>query len=211
MHLPRKLMIAALSLAVPVSLVNAVDVDPGWAAPSAAAPGTISCTGVTGKVAFNPTLEAKGDSNTETSTTTITLTHCRTSKGTAPSKGVVTSTTKTTTTNNSADSCAGLAGSAKRATAFTIAWTHSPSISKSVVSFSGFTPTLEPVSKDAGFVLPNTGGKVSVTGSFTGTDGGKTSHAVLYVAMTAAQIGAACAHLDGIASLKFDAGSVTLK
>jgi hypothetical protein len=80
-----------------------------------------------------------------------------------------------------------------------------------MVKFSGLMPATETGSGDAGFTLPQTGGTSSVTGSYPGTDKGKTSTATVYTNMTALQIGTLCSNATGVASLTLDAGTATLK
>jgi hypothetical protein len=208
MHMPRKLL-AAVVLTVPTVLFTTAGVAPSWAAPSAAAPGTITCTHVSGKVTFTPPLTLSGNSNTETTKTRTVFTHCHVSTGTAPTKGVTASTIIKTTTNMTANSCAALGASMP--VTEKVVWTHTPTIANSTVKFSGDMGATEPTSMDAGFTLPNTGGTASVTGSYPGTDHGATSSSTVYTNMTGTAIGAACASATGLASLTLDAGTITLK
>jgi hypothetical protein len=90
-------------------------------------------------------------------------------------------------------------------------WTHTPLIANSTVKFTGLMVATEPTSMDAGFTLPNTGGSATVTGSYPGTDHGKTSTATVYINMTATAIFAACGTTAGVAKLTLDAGTATLK
>jgi hypothetical protein len=206
MDVSRRILMAAGSIALPIVLVSTIDVSTAWAANAS---GTISCSKVSGKVTFTPTIESTGDSNTETSKVSLTFTSCTVSRGTAPTKGTLTETIKTTSTNNSADACSTLAAS--RPATLKIVWTHTPAIGASTVKFSGDSTVSEPGSGDAGFASPNTGGMASVTGSYPGADGGKTSTLTVYSNVTALAIFAACAAGDGISSLTIDAGSLSLK
>lgn len=208
----RVILAFVASLAVPIGLIAALPLAVGLPTGSASAanppaPGTITCTQITGKITFTPPLTLAGNANSEVTKTTTTSTHCTVSTGTAPTKGVTHSTITKTSTNNTANSCTGLATSVP--VTEHVVWTHTPLIANTTVKFSGLMQATEPVSGDAGFTLPNTGGTASVTGSYPGTDHGKTSTATVYTNKTASQIATACA--TGVASLTIDAGSATLK
>jgi hypothetical protein len=209
MDMRRLIQALVASFVVALALPLAVVWQAGPASAATAAPGTITCTHITGTITFTPALHATGTSNTEVAKTRTTSTGCTVSTGKAPSKGVTTSSITTTSTNDSANACAGLATS--RPVTEHAVWTHTPLIAPSTVKFSGLMVATEPVSGDAGFTLPNTGGTASVTGSYPGTDHGATSTATVYINMTAAQIFTACGTTAGVAKLTLDAGSATLK
>lgn len=205
----RRLILALVaSLAVPTGLVVALPSGSAFAA-NPPAPGTITCTHVSGTVTFTPPLTLAGNANSEVTKVRTTSTGCTVSKGTAPTKGVSNSTITKTTTNNTANSCTGLQTSVP--VTEHVVWTHTPLIANSTVNFSGLMPATEAGSMDAGFKLPDTGGTASVTGSYPGADHGKTSTATVFTTMTAGQIVTVCQSTAGLASLKIDAGKATLK
>lgn len=206
----RVILALVASFVVTLALPLAVALPTGSAsAANPPAPGTNTCTHITGKITFTPPLTLTGNANSEVAKTTTTSTGCSVSVGTPPTKGVTHSTITKTSTNNTANACTGLATSVP--VTEHVVWTHTPLIANSTVKFSGLMSATEPVSGDAGFTLPNTGGTASVTGSYPGADHGKTSTATVYTNMTATQIGALCSSATGVASLKIDAGSATLK
>lgn len=206
----RRIILALVaSFIVTLALPLAVALPTGSAsAANPPAPGTNTCTHITGKITFTPPLTLSGNANSEVTKTRTTSTGCTVSTGKAPTRGVTTSTITKTTTNNTANSCTGLETSVP-VTEHTV-WTHTPAIANSTVKFSGLM-TATSTSGDAGFTLPNTGGTASVTGSYPGTDHGKTSTATVYTNMTAAQIATLCTSATGVASLTIASGSATLK
>jgi hypothetical protein len=207
----RVLQALVASFIVALALPLAVALPAGFAsAANPPAPGTITCTHITGKVTFTPPLTLTGNANSEVTKTKTTGTGCTVSTGTAPTKGVTTSTITKTTTNNTANSCTALASAQTIPVTEHTVWTHTPLIANSVVKFSGLMPATS-ASGDAGFTLPNTGGTSSVTGSYPGTDHGKSSTATVYTNMTAAQITTVCESTAGVASLTIASGSAMLK
>ena len=216
MDMRRVILALVGSLAVPtgfvIALPLAVALPTGSAfAANPPAPGTITCMHVTGKVTFTPPLTLAGNSTSEVTKTRTTSTGCTVSRGTAPTKGVSTSTITKTTTNTTANSCTALATAQVIPVTEHVVWTHTPLIANSTVKFSGLMPATS-ASGDAGFSLPNSpGGTASVTGSYPGTDHGATSTAAVFTNMTATQIATLCSSATGVASLTISSGSATLK
>lgn len=207
MHLIRKLVLVSAALALPVAwAVTAVAPGPAGAVTPPVAPGTNYCSTVTGTVTFNPAMTLNGSSSvtTETATIAATATKCKVSKGVAPTKG--TTTAKIVTKGPKANACTGLATS--RPVALGVAWTHTPAIANSTVSFPGYT-VVQNKAGDEGFSLPKSGQKSTVTGSYPGTDSGHTSTALVYTTKTESQLAAACA--TGLKSLTIGGGAVYLR
>jgi hypothetical protein len=211
----RVILALVASVAVPTGLVIALPLAIALPTGSASAanppaPGTITCTHVTGKVTFTPPLTLAGNSNTEVTKTRTTSTGCTVSKGTPPTKGVSTATITKTTTNNTANSCTALAMAQVIPVTEHVVWTHTPLIANSTVKFSGLMPATSSAG-DEGFTLPNSGGTASVTGSYPGADKGKTSTATVFSNMNATQLAAACSSTAGVASLTIASGTASLK
>jgi hypothetical protein len=218
----KKLLIAAATAVLALGVVAVIGVtSAGATLPTITANGTINCTTLGGKIAFSPPLETTGDSNSETASVAVPLKGCSFTSTNLPAgsivTGKVTSSIATVTSDNSANSCGGLATS--RATTQSVKWTDKNSagtqlahIVGTTASFSGFDVLFSPAN-EPGFDLPqDTGGTVSATGSFTGTDGGATSEANIFAKKTIAQITALCNNetTDGMVKLPVGApGSAT--
>ena len=87
--------------------------------------------------------------------------------------------------------CTGLVGTTKYTSAtFTVTWNTAiaPTISKPSQSVG----TTVGVPKHGEFIVPGAGGTTSSTGSFTGTDGGKTTTSQAETTLTAAALLTAC-------------------
>lgn len=172
MRFPRKLVMAAAAVALPVSGI-AVLVAPGIASAGGSpvtGTGTVTCTGVKGTITFSPPL-VPGGTGTSTTTIKVTLTKCTTGGGsniTKVTKGTVTST------SSGSNDCTGSLTTSKPES-LTTTWKSTPSAVPTSTSFSGFNLNTSP----EGFTLPNTGGTASGTGSFGGTDSGASSTATV--------------------------------
>lgn len=203
-----RVLMAAVSLSIPLAVTSTVGVQPSWGAQNSAAAGTLKCSKSNGSITFTPALTTSGNANSEVTAIKLTLTGCVASNGHNPTKGVLTSTITTTTTDNSANSCTQLAVS--KASTSKIKWTITPVIANTTLMFSGFT-SANNAAGDAGYTEPNVGGTASVTGSYPGTNGGATSTGSLYTNQTSAQILTTCGSTGGVASLAVTTGKLNLK
>jgi hypothetical protein len=165
------------------------------------ATGSVTCTSVTGTIAFNPPLTNSGTSP-ETTSITLTASGC-TPAGSSAS--TVTSGTATATIQSATNGCLSLLTS--KPVAVAVAWSPS-SIHASVATFSGYA-IVSDAGGNIGFGLPNSGGTATIAGSFAGTDNGATSKATTYSALTQTTLLAACATAAGVPSLAITNGSVT--
>lgn len=189
--------VAAVGLPLGVLSVVAA---PGTASASGAitANGTITCNSITGSITFKPPLVNNG-SAPETSTAKITESGCTDTSTNLPAGTVVTGSVKTTLSNGSStDSCTSLLTSSSES--LPVKWSGKSGKTKvgiepSVVAFSGYN-VVSNSKGDEGFQLPGNGsggsGTASATGSFTGTDGGASSSAVVYSTSTAGQLLSEC-------------------
>jgi len=166
------------------------------------ATGGVSCTDVTGTLAFDPPL-TNGGTAPETTQITLMASACTTTRSSAQ----VTGATATATLRTPTDSCASLL--VPKPVAAAVTWNPS-SVHASVIEFSVYGIVNSPGTGDAGFQLPGSGGTAGVSGSFAGSDDGATSHGAIYTDLPAAQVLSSCAAPGGLASLTLASGSVTL-
>jgi len=92
--------------------------------------------------------------------------------------------------------------------AVAVAWSPN-SVHASVASFSDYIFLVDPTGH-AGFGFPGTGGTANVTGSFGGTDGGKSSTVSFLSSLTNKQFLAQCATTAGVSSMSIVIGTLTL-
>ena len=102
--------------------------------------------------------------------------------------------------------CSGLLTS--KAFTVRIKWTPT-NVHLSSVRFSGFQATADQAG-DAGFALPGTGHRVTVKGSFAGTDKGASSMASVFSDESSIQAVTTCGQATGLASLTVASGQVSL-
>ena len=200
----RKLLMAAAVAIVPISAVVATGTVAGAAANET---GTATCRAVTGTISFSTPISlagkslAPGKTFTETSTVKATLTKCaRAGGGITLTKGSVVGTVKQVTKNTSTKTikvatCTGLEGTHKVTGRLTTTWTASKAINPSVSNFTnekGGTATISGKSYGT-FNLPatSTGAKAG-SGSFLGTNSGKTDKSNARTVETTTQLATAC-------------------
>jgi hypothetical protein len=167
------------------------------------ATGSVTCTNITGTLAFSPPLTMKGNSP-ESTAITLVASGCTTTRSNVSS---VTRGLAATTISSTSNSCSGLLSS--RALTIKVAWTPA-TISQSVLTFSSYSAASSP-SGGEGFTLPKLGGTAKVTGSFPGPDHGSGSVAATFSDQTATQLLTACGSSVGLASIRVTSGNVTLK
>lgn len=174
------------------------------------AKGSVTCTGISGKIKFDPPLTLSGGSSVTKAVAKVkaTLTGCTSSKGDSPSIGMVTTKIVTKNPNGKANACTGL--ETPRPVSLTIQWTNPKAVAPSTVSFSSYAIGSNSAG-DEGFVLPGSGGTVSITGSYKGKNGGASSTAAVYSNKTASSLASACTSPNGLGKLKLTGGSATLK
>jgi len=193
---------AASTIAAPSTTAgtNAPTTIAPTSSPTSAATTVVTCTNMTGSVTYDPPVRTNGTSP-ETQLFRLRSTHCTTSGSSVHVTGV----TATATIHRPTNSCASLLVS----TPVTLVATWMPSsIPPSVASFSGYS--IGASGGHALYVLPNSGGSVTVTGSFAGTDGGAHSSGTAVSTMTGAQIIAACTSPAGMSGDTIVDGTATL-
>jgi hypothetical protein len=160
-----------------------------------AATGTISCA-VGGEVTFSP-----GLTNTPvtpvTMAVTLDLNRC-TAKATDHASPYGLATTKETLVG--ADCTTVFVLAPPIPIAATVTWGPA-AIADTSVDFPGFQASTQGSTMDAGFLLPGTTGAASATGSYTGSDGGATSHVSAWTTKTLSQLTAGCARTTGLTKL----------
>lgn len=162
------------------------------------ATGKVTCTGITGTIAFVPPLTNSG-SKAEITHVTLTASGCSTA---GSNVATLTSGRGSATITDSTNSCAGITTS--KPVKVTVVWTPA-TVRPTVVSFSGYKVAAN-ASGEYGFTLPDTGGSATVTGSFAGP----TASAATYSNSTAAQIAAACGSSAGLTTLSLSSGSFSI-
>ena len=165
------------------------------------ATGKISCTGVSGTIAFVPPLTSSGTSP-ESTNIAFTASGCTPSGSNA---STITSGHGTAVIKDSTNACTGITTS--KPVKVTVGWSPS-TVLPTVVSFSGYKVGAN-ASGDYGFTLPDTGGSDNVTGSFSGS-GATNATASTYSSSTAAQIATSCGSSTGLASLTLTTGSFSI-
>ena len=113
----------------------------------------------------------------------------------------------TATLSVPSNDCAGLLMS-KPVTA-DVSW-QPTSVHPSHVELSGYSIGVSP-SNGGGFILPNHGGTVHVSGSFAGSDNGASSTAAIYSSQTAAQLIGECGSSSGLSSITASSGHIKLQ
>ena len=206
----RKVVMGVGACLLLAGLVSVVGVRPAGAV--IAANGTISCKTVKGTVKFSPALETTGDANTDTATTTGTISGCKytsTNIGSGTVTGTFTSKKVTTTSNNTANQC-----TTENITSqsYTLKWKDSngDALGPSTITFSGFDVVFNGTGTAAypGSDFPQDSGgtsSVGLGGSFRGTDGGASSTTNSYLTITVGTFlgSTKCgnATTDGVASI----------
>ena len=165
------------------------------------ATGRVTCSHITGGLAFSPPLTATGTSP-ESATITLKATGCTTTGSDVSTIG--SGSTKVTLTSPTS-ACSGVL--TLRSVALTIGW--SSGATPSTVTFSGYSIASTPAG-NGGFSFPNPGGSAAVTGSFAGSDRGTGSTAAIYFDPSVAQLLTVC-RSSGLSSIPVTAGTVTLK
>ena len=200
MSIRRKVLLSAAAVALPLTLIGVAGVGPASAATAVNAPGSLTCTGISGSVKFKPPLtltaggtsvSAKGD-----------LSGCTGTGGESGVTGKFKATIASTGTG-----CAGLAGGTSEEV-FTVKWKGDLNGAKakfnpSTITVHGSTIVTNSHS-DEGFELPAPGHAATVT---TGSFAGSTSvESYAYTTETAAAFSAACG--PGIKSVTIGSGSI---
>jgi len=201
----RKLLMVAAVAIVPVGAVLAAGATAGALNPPQA--GTATCKTIKGSVAFahkitkNGTVATTGPL-TQTDTVTATLGSCTTvPAGKAASATVKGTLVSTTPKGGTAYKCSGLTGATKYTSA-TLTVTWNTAIAPTVSHPSQAYGTAVGIPAHGEFILPDQakGGTTSSTGSFIGTDGGKTTSSQAETTLTAAALLTAC-NTSGTSSL----------
>ncbi|HEY7946842.1 MAG TPA: hypothetical protein VID75_04145, partial [Acidimicrobiales bacterium] len=171
--------------------------------------GTLSCTGVTGRVTFNPPL-VNGGTTSGREKTSLTISACTTSGSNYPTPVTARGTSSGKLATN--DCVSLLTGSTSMAgsdpaLALRLSLPH-PSYTgvKVRADFGGGTHTTAP---QFGWSLSGAG--TTVVSSFTGSDGGSSSTAQYVSNLTLAQVMTACASPTGLKSLKITSGALSLQ
>ena len=194
MYRMKRVLGATAALLLPLGLVTAIGSGPAMAA-AAPSPGTVNCTTITGSFKFSPPLTLAGTGGSEVVTAKTTLTNCTATGGKTPKKG----TTISTSTDATNGCVAVLQGAAKSVT-LTTKWSPG-SIAPSVGTFPPATTSGDPATIKFGG--PGTTG----TGSYPGSDSGKSSTAQITLGQTTAQITTLCQSAKGLKGLTVVSGS----
>jgi len=170
--------------------------------------GTATCGATVGTLTFSTPISnagttlAPGGTFTETTTVKATLTKCKPSKaGITLTKGTVFGTVKQTTHNGTTKpekvaTCAGLTGTNAVVAKLGTTWTASTAINPTTSNFNSVKGGTASVGGQTygTFTLPaTTAGNLAGSGSFLGTNTGKTDKSNARTSKTVAQIAAACA------------------
>ncbi len=170
--------------------------------------GTATCGATTGTLSFSTPISnagvslAPGHSFTQTTTVKATLTKCaRAGGGITLTKGTVLGTVKQTTHNSTTKTekvatCAGLTGTNAVTAKLTTTWTASSAINATVSNFKSVLGGSVVISGNTygTFTLPATSaGNLAGSGSFLGTNTGKTDKSNARTVKTVTQIATACA------------------
>jgi len=203
--LSRKLMLATGALLLPVAATALIGVGSASAARSnPAGSGPITCTGIKGTITFTPALTNTGTAPETATVVKITVTKCKNAvgaTGAAPKKGSV---NENIVASGATDSCASLTGGGPPSPeTLTVNWKNGDGSSTS--SYSGYTTGANGAG-DEGFILPNTGGTGSTTGSYAEGSG---STSAAYSNQKETALTAECAGA-GIKKLTIKTGSTTL-
>ena len=198
----RKVMVGGAALAVGVGVLALTGVGVASAKKSSAATGTVSCTAVKGSISFKPPLVSTGPYVSETALAKISIGTC-TGSVTTPKKGTIKEDLGTITT----DQCP---PPTTTGGSLTVKWAPG-SIEPSVVGFTGHQSGTGGPDNGDGFVYPNSGGSGSVSGSFPGTDNGKTSTAAVYSNLSQTALLSQCASAKGLKKMTIVGGSIDLK
>ncbi len=202
----RKLLMVAAVAVIPIGAVVATGSIAGAAVNE---PGTATCGATTGTLSFSTPISnagvtlAPGKSFTQTTTVTATLTKCtKAGGGITLTKGAVKGTVKEVTKNSTSKSekvatCAGLSGTSAISGKLTTTWTASTAINPTVSNFTnekGGTATVSGKTYGS-FTLPGTAAGVSTgSGSFLGSNSGKSDKSNARTVDTVSQLITACAH-----------------
>jgi len=201
----RKILMVAAVTVMPIGAVVATG---SIASAGVNETGTATCGATVGTLTFSTPISnaghslAPGGTFTQTTTVRATLTHCaRAGGGITLTKGTVFGTVKQTTHNGTTKpikvaTCAGLTGTNAVVAKFSTAWTASTAINPSVSNFKSVLGGTASVGGQTygTFTLPaTTAGNLAGSGSFLGTNTGKTDKSNARTAKTVAQIAAACA------------------
>jgi hypothetical protein len=172
----------------------------------ATASGSVTCSTVTGSLAFSPPLTATGagaGAGAETGTIRLHASGCATSGSDVSAVG---SGTAAVSLSSPTSTCSGVL--TLRSVALTIHWMPS-TVTPSVLAFSGYSIASRPTG-NGGFSFPDPGGTAKVTGSFAGSDGGASSTAAIYFDPSVAQLQSVC-RSSGLSSIPVTSGTVTLR
>ena len=163
------------------------------------ATGSVVCNKMVGTVTLSPP-DQRGGTTPETQVFSIHATGCRTAKSNVSH---VNGASLTATLHRATNACSGLEGSALFSATF--AWSPK-SIHDTVATFSGVT-YVHNNAGDVGFTIPNTGGTVSLKGSFAGKDHAAQSTITAFTNMTLGQFIAACDSTAGLSRYSIVSGT----
>ena len=200
----RKILMVAAVTVMPIGGIVATGTIAGAAVNET---GTATCGATAGTLTFSTPISnagvtlAPGKTFTQTTTVKATLTKCaRAGGGISLTKGTVFGTVKQVTKNSTTKSikvatCAGLSGTNKVAAKLSTAWTASAAINPTVSNFTtekGGTVKIG-VNSYGSFTLPGTATGVSAgSGSFLGTNSGKSDKSNARTVSTVTQLLKAC-------------------
>jgi hypothetical protein len=193
---------AAVTLALSAVALTGVGVA---SAKKSAAAGTVSCTVAKGAVSFSPPLTTTGPYAPETATAKVTFSSCSGSV-TTPTKGSI----NAPITSISTDQCPPPSSSGTSGGTLTVKWAPGK-IEPSAVSFTSKTTGSGGPDDGLGFLFPGMGGSGSVSGSFPGSDVGKTSSAAVYSNDSSTALLTQCSSKSGLKKMTIVGGSIDLK
>jgi hypothetical protein len=193
----KKIVLGAAALALPIASIAMVGVGTASAARTGTTgTGTLTCNGIKGSITFKPALKNGG---TAAENTTIKITVSKCTGGTPnPKKGTVKQDISTSTSTNN---CLSLQTSS--AQSLTVKWAGG--ILPSTSAYSGYT-TGTAGNGDEEFILPDSGGTGSTSGSYTNS----TSSATAVLNESSSTIATKCGTAAGVKSLKITSGTTTL-
>lgn len=166
------------------------------------ATGSVTCSNITGGLAFSPPLVTEGDS-AESTAISLRASGCTTS---GSDVSAVTGGKSATAISSPSNACNRVLTT--RSLTLKVTWIPA-TIRPSLITFSEYGATSSRAGV-VGFTFPNPGGTANVTGSFAGSDNGSRSTATVFFNRTAAQLLATCKS-SGLTSIPVTSGRVTLK
>ncbi len=207
MSIGRKILLSGVVVVMPLALVAIATSGPASAKTtkfSGNAPGTVSCSVITGKVSFKPPLKLTSGGTTIKAKGAFSVCHASN-----PSVAITSGKFKAAITGSATPGCAGLAGGTA-SESFTVKWKGDYNGTKakftaSTIVVKGSTIVTNGAG-DEGFELPNPSNEpngTTTSGSFAGVS---SSESFAYTTETASAFSAACG--PGIHSVIIGSGSL---